>query len=94
MEAGEHRSITCYFENYVNVQSLTERGSSQWATIFINGRDTEQMTPLAEYPLAPGEYSLGVYRSGFDTLEEDRQIIVEPDTIKISHSLVFTLREK
>ncbi|MEL6821901.1 MAG: PEGA domain-containing protein, partial [Calditrichota bacterium] len=95
VQRGEKKSLTCYFETFLNIQSLDETGSHYFGYLVINGQTTRETTPISNYPLGPGTYRISVRRLGHRTLEEDQIITVRPQTSKPKpRKLVFTLRKE
>jgi eukaryotic-like serine/threonine-protein kinase len=89
LTAGQTKSLTCYFEQFVNIGS-----NPVWGTIFVNGKNTGEYTPKDRLKLKPGKHSITVRRDGYTTKEGTRSIIVEPGFRKKVHTLVFTLNKQ
>ncbi|MGH1362399.1 MAG: protein kinase domain-containing protein [Calditrichia bacterium] len=95
VDRGETKSLTCYFESFLNIQSLDENGSSFFSYLVINGENTGVPTPIANYPLGPGTYRISVRRLGYHTVEDDKVITVTPRRNKPkTQKLVFTLEKE
>lgn len=89
LKAGDRRKLTCYFETYVSIIA-----QPVWAKIVIDGKNTDLDTPLDRYPLGPGRHRITVTRSGYKTLEDMREVSVEPGTEEKVIPLVFTLKKQ
>lgn len=87
--AGGNTTLTCYFEQYVNIQTLADN-EPIGAMILIDGKSVG-WTPLADYPLGPGTHHITVQRDGYQTIEAAKTISVRPGSKKIQHRLVFNL---
>jgi serine/threonine protein kinase len=86
---GETKTITCYFESYVSIQSLPV-----WGTIMIDGKNTDVSTPKDRYPLGVGKHRVTVTRAGYETVEGDKEITIMPAFKENVYQLVFNLRKK
>lgn len=93
LQAGEERSVTCYFVNYLNVQTLMEDETPLWANVIVDGQNTEKTTPLADYVLAHGRHTITVMKSGYITLNADQKISVNPTFSKRVIRMVFYIRK-
>ena len=69
LKAGQKKQLRCYFERYINIQSLDESGEYLWSTVIINGKDIGEETPVSKYPLSVGSHKITVRRSGYETVE-------------------------
>lgn len=87
--AGDNTILTCYFEQYVNIQALADN-EPVGAMILIDEKSVG-WTPLADYPLRPGTHHVTVQREGYQTIEAVKTINVRPVDKKIQHRLVFNL---
>jgi serine/threonine protein kinase len=93
LQAGEEKSVTCYFVNYLNVQTLMQDETPLWANVIVDGRNTEKTTPLYNYALEPGQHTISVMKSGYTTLNVDQKISVHPTFSKRVIRLVFYIRK-
>ena len=89
LTAGQRQYLTCYFESYLNVQSLLENENPIWASVVINGRNTGETTPMADYVLAPGQYTISVAKTGYDVLEKPQVVAIKPAFSRQVIRLVF-----
>jgi serine/threonine protein kinase len=87
----ESKSITCYFRQQINIQSLNISGDAFWGTIYINGINTGKTTP-GDTLLGQGSYKITVKKTGYKTIENDAVINIVPAFELKSHSLVFHLK--
>lgn len=94
LRAGEKKYLICYFESYLNVQTLLENENSIWANVVVDGENTGESTPLADYILLPGEHTISVAKTGYVTLEPPRQVTVEPGFSKRVIRLVFHIKKQ
>ncbi len=92
LQAGQTKQLVCYFENYINVQSLDESGKDWWSTVIIDGQDTGIQTPV-KYPLAAGSHKITVRRSGYTTVEGIITQEIKPSFQEVVIPLVFHLRK-
>ena len=93
VRAGAVDTVRCYFEAYVNIQTLSEENELMWGTVVINDRIAPMETPR-QIPLGPGTYTITVQRAGYSPVEEEARITIEPSAKRAVHSLVFHLREQ
>ena len=94
VRAGETKRLTCFFESYVSIQTLSESGGSVWGTIVIDGKDTGMQTPKDRYPLGPGSHRVTVTRRGFETVEGTKELVVQPTLEERVIPLVFHLKKQ
>jgi serine/threonine protein kinase len=94
IRAGETKKLTCYFESYVSIQTLSESGGSVWGTIVIDGKDTGMQTPKDRYPLGPGSHRVTVTRRGLETVEGTKELVVQPTLEERVVPLVFHLKKQ
>lgn len=87
----QSKSITCYFRQQINIQSLNVKGEAFWGTIYINGKNTGKTTP-GDTLLGPGTYRITVKKTGYKTVEEDAVLNISPTFELKTHSLVFHLK--
>lgn len=87
-------SVTCYFQSYVNIQSLDESGEPFFGTIMLDGVNTGVYTPKSDYPLDCGTHTITVTRVGYVTIEQPQTVRVQPSFEKKSTEIVFHLRTK
>ncbi len=90
---GEVDTVRCFFEAYVNIQTLSEENELMWGTIVINDRVTPMETPR-QIPLGPGTYAITVQRAGYSPVEQEARITIDPSAKRTIHNLVFHLREQ
>ena len=92
LAAGESKELTCFFEAKVRVGTrlAAGEGPAPFATVWVDGRNTGEFTP-AVLTLGPGRYRIGVRREGYETLEPERTITVEPSFQEISEGLTFLI---
>ena len=91
LKSQQSKSITCYFRQQINIQSLNVKGEAFWGTIFINGKNTGKTTP-GDTLLGPGTYKITVKKTGYKTVEEDAVLNISPTFELKTHSLVFHLK--
>ncbi len=91
LDKKQVKSLTCYFRQQVNIQSLNTAGVAFWGSIYINGKNTGKTTP-GDTLLAPGTYSISVKKTGYTTVEKDVVLNVSPTFELKTHSLVFHLK--
>ena len=84
----QKKQITCYFQQQVNIQSLSNSGEPIWGMIYLNGNSIDKTTP-GDLMLGPGNYRVSVKKTGYNTAEDDIQINVSPTLEPKLHSLVF-----
>ncbi|MGB8317820.1 MAG: serine/threonine-protein kinase [Ignavibacteriaceae bacterium] len=87
----ESKSITCYFRQQINIQSLNVKGDAFWGNIYINGKNTGKTTP-GDTLLGPGSYTITVKKTGYKTDEGDVVLNITPTFELKTHSLVFHLK--
>ena len=85
---NQNKKITCYFQQQVNIQSLSSTGDPIWGVIYINGKNTDKTTP-GDLKLGPGTYQITVKKTGYKTVEDEVRLTVNPTFEPRSHSLVF-----
>ncbi len=88
---NQSRSITCYFQQQIYIQSLNINGEAFWGTIYINGQNTGKTTP-GDIILEPGTYSITVRKSGYSTVEKDAVLNITPVLEPKINALVFHLK--
>jgi eukaryotic-like serine/threonine-protein kinase len=88
LKEGQSRSLTCYFEHQVNIQSLNKSGEAFWGTVYINGTNTNLTTPV-DLHLGPGKYEITVKKAGYKTVENDVVLSITPGFERKSHPIVF-----
>jgi serine/threonine protein kinase len=94
IRAGETKKLTCYFESYVSIQTLGESGGGVWGTIVVDGQNTGVQTPRDRYPLGPGRHLITVARSGYETVEGEKEVVVQPTMQERVIPLSFRLKKK
>ncbi len=85
---SQSKELTCYFQQQVNIQSLSSSGDPIWGVIYLNGQSTDKTTP-GDLNLGPGTYKITVKKTGYRTVENDIQLIISPSLEPQTHSLVF-----
>ncbi len=85
---NQNKKITCYFQQQVNIQSLSSTGDPIWGVIYVNGKNTDKTTP-GDLKLGPGTYQITVKKTGYKTVEDEVRLTVTPTFEPRSHSLVF-----
>ena len=93
LNAGAHRSLTCYFERKLTIQVRKEDGSPIWAKILVNNQEVDQTTDVV-VSQEPGPYTVAVSRVGFEVLTQPKNITVEPGFDEKLPPLVFQIREQ
>lgn len=91
INARQNKTLTCYFRQEVNIQSLNPAGVAFWGSIYINGKNTGKTTP-GDTLLGPGTYSITVKKMGYTTVEKNALLHITPAFEKKTHSLVFHLK--
>ncbi len=91
ISARQSKTLTCYFRQEVNIQSLNPAGVAFWGSIYSNGKNTGKTTP-GDTLLGPGTYSITVKKMGYTTVEKNAVLNIAPAFEKKSHSLVFHLK--
>ena len=84
----QKKQVTCYFQQQVNIQSLSNSGDPIWGMIYLNGNSTDKTTP-GDLKLGPGKYNISVKKTGYKTVEDDIQLNISPTFEPKVHSLVF-----
>ena len=87
----QSKTITCYFRQQINIQSLNINGDAFWGTIYINGINTGKTTP-GDTLLGEGKYKITVKKTGYKTVENDAVLNIVPAFELKTHSLVFHLK--
>ncbi len=88
VSGSQSKELTCYFQQLVNIQSLSSSGDPIWGVIYLNGKSTDKTTP-GDLNLGPGSYKITVKKTGYSTVENDIQLTVSPTLEPKTHSLVF-----
>ncbi|MER3524127.1 MAG: hypothetical protein C4326_08690 [Ignavibacteria bacterium] len=91
LKPGERRQLTCYFEAYL---SVVTSGDASWGLLVIDGKTTEVQTPIDGFALGPGRHRISVAKMGFETVEGERVVVVEPSFERRVERLSFTLKRK
>ncbi len=91
LNSRESKSLTCYFRQQINIQSLNVKGEAFWGTIYINGKNTGKTTP-GDTLLGPGTYKITVKKTGYKTVEDDAVLNISPTFELKTHSIVFHLK--
>lgn len=91
LQAGEQRQLTCYFETYLSVATT---GDAAWGQLVIDGKATDVQTPIDGYPLGPGRHRISVSKMGYETVEGEKVVVVEPTFERRVERLSFTLKRK
>ncbi len=90
VKQNETKKVTCYFEAETNV---AVSGGAMWAYIVLDGKTTDLQAPRA-FVLGPGRHRVSVSKMGFDVVEGERVVDVEPGLEPREIRLAFTLRKK
>lgn len=85
---NQDKKLTCYFQQLVNIQSLSSTGDPIWGMIYVNGKSTDKTTP-GDLNLGPGTYNITVKKTGYTTAEADVHLVITPAFEPKTHSLVF-----
>ncbi len=88
LRGNQDMKLTCYFQEQVNIQSLSSSGDPIWGMIYVNGNSTDKTTP-GDLNLGPGNYKIMVKKTGYKTVEDEVQLTVSPTFEPKTHSLVF-----
>jgi serine/threonine protein kinase len=91
LKAGQSRRLVCYFENYINIQSLDQSGEFFWGKVIIDGRDVGLETPIDKYALPAGRHTVTVHREGYRAIEGIVTLDVKPDFKETVIPLIFHL---
>ena len=84
----QKKQITCYFQQQVNIQSLSSSGDPIWGIIYINDNNTNKTTP-GDLLLGPGKYKITVKKTGYKTVEGDVELNIYPTLEPKKQPLVF-----
>ncbi|UCF64289.1 MAG: serine/threonine protein kinase [bacterium] len=90
---GQDRQVSCYFERYINIQSLDENDQYLWSTVIINGQKIGEETPVSMYPLSVGSHKITVSREGYQTVEGVLNLEINPTFKEEIIPLVFHLKK-
>jgi serine/threonine protein kinase len=90
IESDQSKTLTCYFRQRINIQSLNKSGSAFWGTIYINNVNTNKTTP-GDTLLGPGTYNISVKKTGYKTTESDQVVTISPSFEFKPRSMVFHL---
>jgi serine/threonine protein kinase len=93
LKAGQRKQLSCYFERYINVQSLDQNDKYLWSTVIINGKDIGVETPIGKYPLPVGSHTITVRRAGYKTVEGVLTLNIKPLFKEEIIPLVFHLEK-
>lgn len=88
LSPNQTKTLTCYFQQKVTIQSLNKAGDAFWGNIFINGENTGRTTPT-DMMLGPGTYRITVRKTGFKTVEDDVVLNIQAGFEQKNHPLVF-----
>lgn len=94
--AGEERTLTFHMAGTVSIPSpLLEDGSEgPWAAIWINGETREDWYTPKTIPLGPGTYRIALRKTGYEILNNDQQIRIEPGFNPQEYGLTFRMRKE
>ncbi len=84
----QDKNLTCYFQQQVNIQSLSNTGDPIWGMIYLNGKNTDKTTP-GDLNLGPGNYKISVKKTGYRTIEDYKELTISPTLEQKTHTLVF-----
>lgn len=90
IESDQSKTLTCYFRQKINIQSLNKNGDAFWGTIYINNLNTGKTTP-GDTLLGPGTYNISVKKAGYKTVESDQVVKISPSFEYGPRSMVFHL---
>ncbi|MBI5473542.1 MAG: serine/threonine protein kinase [Ignavibacteriae bacterium] len=90
LHPNETKKVTCYFEAEANV---AVSGGAMWAYIVLDGKATDLQAPRA-FTLGPGRHRVSVSKMGFDVVEGEQVVDVEPSLAPREIRLAFTLKKK
>lgn len=90
LSANETKSLTCYFQQQITIQSLNNSGDAFWGTIYINGENTGRTTP-GDLLLGAGSHRVTVKKTGYKTREDEIVLNISPSFELKSQALVFHL---
>jgi len=93
LKEGQDKQLSCYFERYINIQSLDENDQYLWSTVIINGQKTGEETPVSKYPLPVGSHKITVSREGYKTVEGVLTLKINPTFKEEIIPLVFHLEK-
>jgi hypothetical protein len=91
LSKNQDKELTCYFQQQVNIQSLSNTGDPIWGMIYLNGKNTDKTTP-GDLNLGPGNYKITVKKTGYRTVEDDVPLTISPTFEPKTHTLVFHFR--
>jgi serine/threonine protein kinase len=89
LKPNETKRVTCYFESKVSISV----SGAEWAVILRNGVATDDLAPK-EITLPVGRHRISVSKNGYDVVEGERSIVVEPTLEPKEYRLSFTLTKK
>ena len=92
LKEGENKNLTCFFQQWVSIQSMSETGDPIWASIVINDKKTNYYTPR-QIVLTPGKHKIYLSKSGYELVEPAMTLNVEPVFKKIIHPIIFHLKK-
>ena len=90
---GENLSLTCYFQQTVNINAFSENGEEIYALIMINGKIQEDVWTPKQINLSPGIYRYSVKKRGYEPIEKEIRLEIKPTFKKITHHRTFHLRK-
>ena len=77
LDAGESRSMECYFEGVVNIVVVNEQNESRPSFVWIDGRIMGNETPW-QGTLSAGSHIIGVKKAGYEVVGGDQTIQIDP----------------
>jgi len=92
LSEGENKKLTCYFQQWVSIQSISELGDPIWASIVINDKKTDFYTPR-QIALSPGKHKIYLSKSGYELVEKPMTLDIKPTFEKIVHPVIFHLKK-
>lgn len=93
VKAGNADGRKCYFQAPVNVTTVAG-GKGTWASIVIDGKAREEITPKA-IPLPAGRHTVTVEKKGYTVSPAQRVVTIEPTfTVPVAIPAPFELIKK
>ena len=92
VEPGATAEVVCHFEATVRIVTRRAEGEgpAPFASVWLNGVSTGEFTP-AVLALGPGRHRVTVRREGYETLDPEEVIVVEPSARAVSESVAFRI---
>lgn len=92
VEPGGASEVACHFEATVRIVTRRAEGEgpAPFGSVWVNGANTGEFTP-AVLTLGPGRHRITVRRDGYETLDPEATVVVEPSSRAVSESLAFRI---